>query len=324
MPPQDKCERPDRKPSRPAASTVPAQKRDKILQCGLEISSLERQTADNIDAFIEEENIAKMTIIRQLPRDMSALCGKADDAEPQLLSGWCCGATDTDASGEIDAQSESKSSDTNSMVNSEGTRTAALGKSRNNARYPPIVFSPVDESKLTMAKQRSIADRSFAESTFVDDNVEGDLYKIIAGIIGSSPLASNAAKLGDKIALGMGYGKEDMTSTSGSDQTSSTEASPKASATRRASKDDADDDTSFNSSFTNLFPTWVAFSDEADEAKLAINEKIEIKPKKKRNKLTNFLFKRKKKSAFVASPTGSSTAASTMSSIGMYTAWGDK
>ena len=108
-----------------------------------------------------------MTIIRQLPRDMSALCGKADDVEsPRLLSAWCCGATDTDAAREIDTQSESKSSDINSMVKSEGTRRAALAKSSNTSRYPPIVFSPVDESKLTMAKQRSIADRSFAESTF--------------------------------------------------------------------------------------------------------------------------------------------------------------
>ena len=31
----------------------PRPKKDKILRCGLEISCLERQTADNIDAFIE-------------------------------------------------------------------------------------------------------------------------------------------------------------------------------------------------------------------------------------------------------------------------------
>ena len=266
-----------------------------------------------------------MTIIRQLPRDMSALCGKADDAEPpQLLSGWCCGATVTDAAGEIDTESGSKSSDTNSMVKSEGTRTAALDKSNMIARYPPIVFSPVDESKLTAAKLRSIADRSFADdSTFVDGNDE-DLYMVIAGIIGSSPLVNSAAKLGDKIALSMGYTKEDKTSASGTEQTSSTEASPEGIGTRRASKDDADDDTSFSSSFTKPFPIWVAFSLEAEEAKLAMNENIEIKPKKNRNKLVNFLFKRNKKSAFIVSPSETSTAASAMSSLGGCTAWGGK
>ena len=249
-----------------------------------------------------------MTIIRQLPRDVSALCGshKADDTGPLLSGCWCCGATtDEDAAGEpVDTQSESKGSGTNSMVGSEGMQSTAVAKSSiNNARHPPIVFSPVDESKLTMAKDRSIADRSFDESTFVsaDDN-DSDLFDVIAGI------------------MGVGYGKEDKAPESNTDQTSSTELSPEASATKKTSSNKYDsDDTSFNNStITKLFPAWVAFSNEADDIKLAMNESIEIKPKKKRNKLTRFLFKRNKKSAYVASPSDNSTA---MSSIGQRTAW---
>ena len=258
-----------------------------------------------------------MTIIRQLPRDMSALCGKADDAEPQLLSGWCCGATDTDASGEFDTQSESKSSDTNSMVKSEGTQTAALSKFRNNARYPPIVFTPVDESKLTTAKQRSIADRSIAESTYVDDNDEG-LYMVLAGIIDISRLATNAAKFGDKIVYSMGYGNETLVS--GAEQTaSSTDTSEK-----RSSEDD--DDTSAMSSTRALIPRWVDLTPKDKDDPKGKNQDInDDKTKKKnRNKLSKFLFKRNKKSAFVASPSDISTAPSTMSSLGLCTAWGGK
>ena len=245
-----------------------------------------------------------MTIIRQLPRDVSALCGshKADDTGPLLSGCWCCGATtDEDAAGEpVDTQaSESKGSGTNSMAGSEGTRSATVAKSGNNARHPPIVFSPVDESKLMRAKERSIADRSFDESTFisVDDN-DSDLFNVIAGI------------------MGVGHGKEDKTSASNTDKTSTTESSPEASASKRTSNDDANEETTFTSTFTK--PTWVAYSNEADDIKLAVNESIEIKPKKKRNKLTRFLFKRNKKSAFVASPSDNSTA---MSSIGQRTAW---
>ena len=256
-----------------------------------------------------------MTIVRQLPRDMSALCGKADDdGPPTLLSDWCCGAMD--ASEDIDKQSEceSKSSGTNSLK-SRSTQSASAAKSTQNVRYPPIVFSPVDESRLTLVNQRSIAARSIAESTFVDDN-DDDLYMALAGIMG-----------GDEIARILGYNKEDNTSASGTtDQKYSTESSPEASATKRAPKDDdADDNTSLSSSITNPFPTWVAFSLEAYKTKLTKNENIEIKPRKNRNKLTNFLFKRnKKKSAFVASPSDTSTAASAMSSIGLCTAWGGK
>ena len=249
-----------------------------------------------------------MTIIRQLPRDVSALVGEADDTGPLLSGCWCCGATDEDenAAGEpVDTQSESKSGGTNSMVGSEGTESAAVAKSGNNARHPPIVFSPVDESKLTMAKERSIADRSFDESTFVsvDDN-DSDLFDVIAGI------------------MGIGHKKEDKASASGTDQTFTTESSsPETSATKtvHVSNVHANDDTSFyNSTITKLFPAWVAFSNEADDIKLTMNESIEIKPKKKRNKLTRFLFKHNKKSAFVASPSDNSTA---MSSIGQRTAW---
>ena len=258
-----------------------------------------------------------MTIIRQLPRDMSALCGKADDAEPQLLSGWCCGATDTDAAGVIDTQSESKSGDTNSMVKSEGTRTAALDKSNMVARYPPIVFSPVDESKLTTAQQRSIADRSLAESTYVDDNDEG-LYMVLAGIIDISQLATNAAKFGDKIVYSMGYGNETLVS--GAEQTaSSTDTSEK-----RSSEDD--DDTSAMSSTRALIPRWVDLTPKSEDDPKEKNQDInDVKTKtKNRNKLSKFLFKRKKKSPEQTPSSDTSTATSTMSSLGLCTAWGGK
>lgn len=263
--------------------------------------------------LIEWEESTNMTIVRQLPRDMSALCGKADDdGPPQLLSGWCCGATDE--AEEIDeAQSESDSKSDINTLKSESTKSATIVKSTNAAKYPPIVFSPVDESKLTLANQRSIAGRSITESTFVDDN-DDDLYMVLAGIIGD---------FGDEIVVGIGYNKDDKTSASvATDQTSSTDSSPEASATKRASKDnDADDNTSLGSSTRNPFPTWVAFSLETEEMKQAKNENIEIKPKKNRTKLTNFLFRRNKKSAFVASPSDTSTATSAMSSLGLCTAW---
>ena len=256
------------------------------------------------------------TPVRQQPRDMSAMCGKADDDGPPL-SGWCCGAMDAAEEDDQNESAESKS-DTNSLK-SEGTRRAALAKSSHIVRYPPIVFSPVDESKLTHAKQRSIADRSTAESTFVDDNDE-DLYMVLAGIIGSSQLAANAAAFGDKIVLSMGYNKGERSvgyKTFGSEQTSSTTDTSDPNATKTTPNEDADDNSSMDSTITQPVPKWVAVSQEGDESKPAKNENIEIKPKH-RNKLTKFLFKRVKKSAFVPSPSAdTSTAASAMSSIGM-------
>lgn len=114
---------------------------------------------------------------------MAALIGKGSPLD------WaCCGSTCV----EDDDKQDSLESESRLAASYDDTKA---GCSVTIPR-PPIVTSSADTLTLTRSNARS--------STFLDDD-EDELYDVIADLLGSSKLAADAADLGDRIVLSMGY-----------------------------------------------------------------------------------------------------------------------
>ena len=238
-----------------------------------------------------------------------------------------------------------------SVTKSVGSHDETKPGNFKTSPHPPIVFSSADTLTVARTLSRSIA-RSLADSTILDDDDEEELYDVIAGLLGSSRPAADAADLGDRIVLSMGYKGEgssighasdkkasksslSKSSTSKSSAPPSSHESPtptKADAgditiARPATKDDAGDITIARSTGQSHIPHWVGDGEGKEEPKIVV-EIEETKTTKKEKKLLwkslkTFLCKFSKKRTTKAPPSDVSTASSAFSSLGICTVWGE-
>ena len=247
----------------------------------------------NFDSQPVERNIKEKTA-----RDMVALSSKGSPFD------WaCCGSTCVAASDEQDSlESESRRAESH-----DDTKT---GFSSTIPR-PPIVASSADTLTLT---------RNACSSTFRDDD-DDELYDVLADLLGSSKLAADAANLGDRIVLSMGYNggarsipyKSDKNAPRSSPSRSTASPSSRASPT----KDDAGDNTSLRRSQSHI-PYWIGMSEKKDKPKLLkVAKKATTTIHKSLKKPLNaFRCKRSNKWPTKAPPSDISTASSAFSSLG--------
>ena len=185
---------------------------------------------------------------------------------------------------------------------------------------PPIVASSADTLNLT----RSNACRS----TFRDDDNDGELFDVIADLLGSSKLATDAANLGDRIVLSMGYngGARSIPYKSDKNAPHSSASRSTASPSSRASppKDDAGDNISLRRSQSHI-PHWIGMSEKKDKPKLLkVAKKTTTDISKSLKKPLNaFRCKWSKKWTTKAPPSDISTASSAFSSLGFWSAWAE-
>ena len=238
---------------------------------------------------------------------MAALIGKGSPLD------WaCCGSTCVAHNEQDSLESESRRAA--SYDDTKAGCSATIPR-------PPIVTSSADTLTLTR--------NSACSSTFRDDD-EDELYDVIADLLGSSKLAADAANLGDRIVLSMGYNggarstahktekKASHPTASKSTASSSSHASP--------TKDGAGDNTSpRRSAGQSHIPYWIGMDEKKNEPKLqkvAAKETFAKINKSLKKPLKASLCKWIKKTKR-APPSDISTASSAFSSLGFYSAWAE-
>ena len=240
-------------------------------------------------------------------RDMTALSSKGSPLD------WVfCGSTCVAAADEQDnLESESRRADSHDDTKTDFSSTIP---------GPPIVASSADTLNLT----RSNACRS----TFRDDDNDGELFDVIADLLGSSKLATDAANLGDRIVLSMVYngGACSIPYKSDKNRPHSSPSRSTAFPSSRASppQDDAGDNTSLRRSQSHI-PHWIGMSEKKDKPKLLkVAKKTTTNINKSLKKPLNaFRCKWSKKWTTKAPPSDVSTASSAFSSLGFWSAWAE-
>lgn len=222
-----------------------------------------------------------------------------------------CGSTCVAAADEQDnLESESRRADSHDDTKTDFSSTIP---------GPPIVASSTDTLTLTRS--------SACRSTFRDDD-NGELYDVIADLLGSSKLATDAANLGDRIVLSMGYngGARSIPYKSDKNAPHSSSSRSAASPSSRAypTKDDAVDNTSLRRSQSHI-PHWIGMSEQKDKTKLLkVAKKTTTDISKSLKKPLNaFRCKWSKKWTTKAPPSDISTASSAFSSLGFWSAWAE-
>ena len=223
----------------------------------------------------------------------------------------CCGSTCVAAADEQNSlESESRRAESHDDTKTDVSSTIPR---------PPVVASSADTLTLT----RSNACRS----AFRDDD-DDELYDVIADLLGSSKLATDAANLGDRIVLSMVYngGACSIPYKSDKNRPHSSPSRSTAFPSSRASppQDDAGDNTSLRRSQSHI-PHWIGMSEKKDKPKLLkVAKKTTTNINKSLKKPLNaFRCKWSKKWTTKAPPSDVSTASSAFSSLGFWSAWAE-
>jgi hypothetical protein len=228
----------------------------------------------------------------------------------------CCGSRPTCVA--VDDEQDSLESESRRAASHDDTKAGCSA----TIPRPPIGTSSADTLTLTRSNACS--------STFLDDDDDDELYDVIADLLGSSKLATDAANLGNRIVLSMGYkgGARSTAYKSEKEASNSTASKSTASSSSHASpaKDGAGDNTSpCRSAGQSHIPYWIGMDEKKNEPKL-----LEVAAKEPFAKINKSLKKPLKaslckwiKKTKRAPPSDISTASSAFSSLGFYSAWAE-